>query len=121
MQDPDSGKTGAGVIGEQDPSSKPYYEGNVDDSTVQEVVIQQPQNSSGETDPSALYAGQKNITARKIYNALETYVKDSNGKTYYWSNLKDANGNDVHFGVFVRITASVGDIFFSFLNEATGE
>ena len=46
MQDPDSGKTGAGVIGEQDPSSKPYYEGNVDDSTVQEVVIQQPQNSS---------------------------------------------------------------------------
>ena len=46
MQDPDSGKTGAGVIGEQDPSSKLYYEGNVDDSTVQEVVIQQPQNSS---------------------------------------------------------------------------
>lgn len=122
MQDPDSGKTGAGVIGEQDPSSKPYYEGNVDDSTVQEVVIQQPQNSSGETDPSALYAGQKNITARKIYNALETYVKDSNGKTYYWSNLKDANGNDVHFGVFVRINGiRIGDTFFGFLNEATGE
>ena len=95
MQDPDSGKTGASVIGEQDPSSKPYYEGNVDDSTVQEVVIQQQQNSSGEADPSALYAGQKNITARKIYNALETYVKDSNGKTYYWSNLKDANGNRI--------------------------
>ena len=122
MQDPDSGKTGASVIGEQDPSSKPYYEGNVDDSTVQEVVIQQQQNSSGEADPSALYAGQKNITARKIYNALETYVKDSNGKTYYWSNLKDANGNDVHFGVFVRINGiRIGDTFFSFLNEATGE
>lgn len=122
MQDPDSGKTGAGVIGEQDPSSKLYYEGNVDDSTVQEVVIQQLQNSSGEADPSALYAGQKNITARKIYNALETYVKDSNGKTYYWSNLKDANGNDVHFGVFVRINSiRIGDTFFSFLNEATGE
>ena len=30
--------------------------------------------------PSALYAGQKNITARKIYNALETYVEISNGK-----------------------------------------
>ena len=40
MQDPDSGKTGAGVIGEQDPSSKLYYEGNVDDGAVQEVVIQ---------------------------------------------------------------------------------
>lgn len=122
MQDPDSGKTGASVIGEQDPSSKPYYEGNVDDSTVQEVVIQQPQNSLEEADPSALYAGQKHITARKIYNALETYVKDSNGKTYYWSNLKDANGNDVHFGVFVRINGiRIGDTFFSFLNEATGE
>lgn len=69
-----------------------------------------------------MYAGQKNITARKIYNALETYVKDSNGKTYYWSNLKDANGNDVHFGVFVRINGiRIGDTFFSFLNEATGE
>ena len=43
---PDSGKTGAGVIGEQDRAASRIMKGNVDDSTVQEVVIQQPQNSS---------------------------------------------------------------------------
>ncbi len=70
-----------------------------------------------------MYAGQKNITARKIYNALETYVKIATAKTYYWSNLKDANGNDVHFGVFVRINGIGSDrhLLQRFLNEAAGE
>ena len=124
VQDPDSGKTSAGLVGENDQTSTPYYEGQVKDSTAAEVVIQQPQNSSGDADPSALYAGQKNITARKVYNALETYVyvNENGGNFYYWSNLKDANGNDVHFGVFVRINGIwIGDTFFSFFNEATGE
>ena len=122
MREPDSGKTSVGIFGEHDPISKPYYEGNVNDNTVKEVVIRQPQNSSGEADPSALYAGQKNITARKIYNALETYVNDHNGNIYYWSNLKGADNSDLHFGVFVRINGIwIGDTFFSFFNEATGE
>ena len=122
VQDPDTGKTSAGIIDEHDPASKPYYEGKLNDNTVGEVVIQQPLNAGGYVDPSALYGGQKHITARKIYNALETYVKDSSGNTYYWNNLKDANGNDVHFGVFIRINGVwIGDTFFSFLNEETGE
>ena len=101
----DSGKTGAGVIGEQGSEQQAVLAKEIDDSTVQEVA-QQPQNTIGERQTRLRTPGRKTSLSRRFTMHWKPMSRDSNGKTYYRSNLKDANGNDVCISACTVSTAS---------------